>query len=78
MDQLTTSILQTRVMEMVAQVAECIRPEVVLRIHAACQQLAHNVIWNLMACRVRLESIGRSSLANPTAQLRADQFGPCG
>ncbi|CAE7198220.1 unnamed protein product [Symbiodinium sp. KB8] len=50
-DQLTTSILQTRVMEMVAQVAECIRPEVVLR----------------------LESIGRSSLANPTAQLRADQ-----
>ena len=39
--------------------------------------LAHNMVWNLMASRMRLETIGRSPLANRIAQLLADQSEPC-
>ena len=39
--------------------------------------LAHNMIWNLMASRMRLETIGRSPLANRIAQLLANQSAPC-
>ena len=103
-----TPLPQSRVMQLLEGVAECLRPEVVQRFHATRRQaesyqspivvfmmevahrgdhartlyenmaaLAHNMIWNLMASRMRLETIGRSPLANRIAQLLANQSAPC-
>ena len=103
-----TPLPQSRVMQLLEGVAECLRPEVVQRFHATRRQaesyqspivvfmmevahrgdhartlyenmaeLVHNMIWNLMASRMRLETIGRSPLANRIAQLLAKQSAPC-